>query len=114
MELTEVHSCAEIFKDDDETESEDAAVTTPGLPNLDAQLLVKHAGVITTLEKQINDEFAYCTCEHLHQRSSVTSLKHSDKKFNSDMWQRVKEYVAKHDPTGCFDTLWMCQLAVSN
>ena len=25
------------------------------------------------------------------------------------MWQRVKEYVAKHDPTGCFDTLWVCQ-----
>ena len=88
MKLTDTQSCVDIFKDDDETESNDAAISTPGLPNLEPQLLVKHAGVITALEKQINDdpEFACCSCERLHQRS-VTSLKNSDKKFTSDMWQ---------------------------
>ena len=87
-----------MAKDDKAIESEDAAIAMSGLPNLEAQLLVKLAGVITTVEKQFSDdpEFACCSCERLHHQSSVTSVKHSKKKFNSSMWQRVKGYVVEH------------------
>ena len=54
MNLTNMQSCVDNFNYDEEMEGEDAIITSLGLPNLEAQLLVKQAGVITTLEKQFN------------------------------------------------------------
>ena len=82
----------------------------PGLPNLETELLMKDAGVITMLEKQIHDdpEYVCCSCECLHQHSSVTSFKGSQKKFNSGMWEQLQHHIAKRNPDKDFDTLWVC------
>ena len=79
MKLTDIKSCADLFGND-AAEHEDDAMRRPGLPNLETELLVKHAGVITMLEKQIRDdpEYACCSCERLHQRSSVTRERESE------------------------------------
>ena len=110
MKLTDIKSCADLFGND-AAEHEDDAMRRPGLPNLETELLVKHAGVITMLEKQIHDdpEYACCSCERLHQRSSVTSLKGSQNKFNSGMWKQLQRHIAKRNPDEDFDSLWICQ-----
>ena len=110
MTITGVQNYAEIFEDN-ETEHDTGNISNPGLVDLEAQLQVKYAEVITTFEKQINDdpEYACCSCERLHQCKNVTSLKQSNKKFNSDMWQQVKRYIVKQNPNACFDTMWVCQ-----
>lgn len=76
MTIRDVQTYAEIF-DDDETEYDDGNISNPGLVNLEAQLQVKYAEVITTFKKQTNDdpEYACCSCERLHQYKNVTSLK---------------------------------------
>ena len=110
MKLTDIKSCADLFGND-AAEHEDDAMRRPGLPNLETELLMKHTGVITMLEKQIRDdpEYACCSCERLHQRSSVTSLKGSQNKFNSGMWKQLQRHIAKKNPDEDFDSLWICQ-----
>ena len=46
-------------------------------PNLEEQLLVTHAKLITKLEKEIEDfpEHVCCSCERLFQKKSVTVVK---------------------------------------
>ena len=110
MKLTDIQSCADLFGND-AAEHEDDAMRSPGLPNLETELLVTHAGVITMLEKQIHDdpEYACCSCERLHQCSSVTSLKGSQNKFNSGMWKQLQCHIAKRNQEEDFDSLWLFQ-----
>ena len=45
-------------------------------PHLESQLVITHAGLISRLEKEIDDfpELVCCSCERLHQRKSVTRV----------------------------------------
>ena len=56
MELTGIDSYDELFGKDGESGCEDSGSThansTPGLPNLEAQLLIEHAELITEPEKK--------------------------------------------------------------
>ena len=62
--------------------------TTDGLQNVEGNLKIKHAQLITNFEKLENDdpEHACCSCERLCLRKNVTSLKNSEHKFNSETW----------------------------
>ena len=82
-----------------------------GLPCLEPLLQVKHATLITTLEKEVNDdpEYACCCCERLHQRKNVTSMKNSASKFVTDIWQQLKQHILEHDSEIEVDSLYVCQ-----
>ena len=49
------------------------------LPDIESELLVKHAGMIAELEKKLGDdpEFASCSCERLLQRKSFLNQQSS-------------------------------------
>ena len=78
-------------------------------PHLESQLLITHAQLITQLEKEINDflEHAYCSCERLHQRKSVTRVKLSDD-LGSEMWHRLKGFLLQQNPNAGEEVLYMC------
>ena len=81
-----------------------------GLPSLEPLLQVKHATLITKLEKEVGDdpEYACCCCERLHQRKNVTSMKKSDSKFVTSIWQQLKQYILELDSETEFDSLYVC------
>ena len=65
-------------------------------PRLESQLVITHAGLITWLEKEIDDfpEHVCCSCERLHQRKSV---KLSDN-LGSEVWLRLKSFILQQNP----------------
>ena len=77
MEAAGISHCEELCQSECESRQENLAA---GLPNLEPFLEVKHATLITKLDKEVSDdpEYACCCCERLHQRKSVTSMKNSD------------------------------------
>ena len=108
MRLSDIYTYDEIYMDGkSKSGCNTSENSVPGLPNLEAQLKVRHADLITSLEKKVNDypEHACCNCECLLQRKDVTSLKNSDTKFKSGLWQHVKNHASKHNPEVCFNTL---------
>ena len=48
----------------------------------------------------------------LHQRKSVTQVKHSDN-LSKDVWPRLKQYILDHNPTACDQILYMCNYCKS-
>ena len=80
MEAPGILHCEELCQSECESCQENLAA---GLPNLEPFLQVKHATLITKLDKEVSDDpaCACCCCERLHQRKSVTSMKNSDSKF---------------------------------
>ena len=106
MKLTDIESYGALYKGSKGESGCACENSTPGLPNLEPQLKVRHAELITSLEKKVNDypEHACCSCERLFQRKDVTSLKKSDHKFNSGMCQRVKKRISERNPDVCLDT----------
>ena len=80
MDAAGINHCEELCQSERESSQENLAA---GLPSLEPLLKVKHATLITKLEKEVGDdpEYACCCCEHLHQRENVTSMKNSALKF---------------------------------
>ena len=111
MKLTDIEKYGTLYKGSIGESGCACENSTPGLPNLEPQLKVRHAELITSVEKKVNDypEHACSSCERLFQRKDVTSLKKNDHKFSSGMWQRVKKCISERNPDICFDTLWVCQ-----
>ena len=64
-----------------QTNSKFMQAVTPGL---EAKLQVQHAPVITQFEQEVRDdpEYGCCSCERLHQRKAVTSMKLRTKSFH--------------------------------
>ena len=65
--------------------------------------------VISDLEKEIDDdpEHAYCSCERLQQRKSVTRVKLSDH-LGSKFWPDLKAFILEHNPDANEQVLYMC------
>ena len=57
----------------------------PNLPDLESELHVQYAAIISEVEKKFSNdaEFPCCSCERLLLRKQVTAFKLSDAKFNS-------------------------------
>ena len=83
-------------------------------PNLEGQLYVTYAKLITELEKEINDypEHVCCSCERLHQRKSVTIVKLSDD-LGKVVWPTLKSYILKQSPNSRDYILYMCKYCKS-
>ena len=94
-----------------EHDSSRDSLIQPGLPGLEAKLQVEHATVITHFEEELNDdpEYACCSCEHLHQRKAVTSMRNSGHKFSSPMWQQLKLHIQQQNKDVNMDSLYICQ-----
>ena len=71
----------------------------PKLPDLEANMHVKHAALIAEIEKKFADdaEFPCCCCERLLQRKQVTAFAFSDAKFCSNMWKSLKAHILEGD-----------------
>ena len=83
-------------------------------PNLEGQLYVTYAKLITELEKEVNDypEHVCCSCERLHQRKSVTIAKLSDD-LGKVVWPTLKSYILKQSPNSQDHILYMCNYCKS-
>ena len=79
-------------------------------PNLETELLISHAGLITELEKEIEDfpDHSCVSCERLHQRKSVTVVRLSNN-LSSDVWPRLKSFILQQTPHAEDHILYMCK-----
>ena len=115
MELTKVDDFDTLLNNDVESSYEqctDSADADSMLrqPHLESQLVITHAGLISRLEKEIDDfpELVSCSCERLHQRKFVTRVKLSDN-LGSEVWLRLKSFVLQQDPNAGEEVLYMCK-----
>ena len=85
---------------------------------LESEILLKHAKIVSDLEKQISD-FAInecCSCECLYQRKAVTRIKLSDN-LGGTVWSRLKDHIAASESEQCnMETLlyicYYCKLKI--
>ena len=112
MEIAKVHDFAVLLTNDLDTSYEqcaDVTVADSVLKNVESQLLLTHAQVISDLDKEIDDdpEHACCSCERLHQRKSVTRVKLSDK-LGCKVWPALKAFIVEQNPNANEQVLYMC------
>ena len=62
MRLTDIHTYNQIYKNGKSKSGNTSENCVPGLPNLEAQLKVRHADLITSLEKKVNDYPEHACC----------------------------------------------------
>ena len=102
MGITNTDSCEALLCNDIETRYEqctDTASENLREPISESQLMIKHAHIISQLEKEIDDypQHVCCSCERLHQRKFVTRVKLSDN-LSSDVWPALKSFMLEHNP----------------
>ena len=104
MEITNVEKLEALLSYDVESSYEqctdvECADSVIRQPNRELQLLITHAGLITELEKEIDDfpEYACCSCERLNQRKSLTVVKLSDD-LGNHVWPRLKSFILQQTP----------------
>ena len=70
----------------------------PNLPDLESELHVQYAAIISEVEKKFSGdaEFPCCSCERLLLRKQVTAFKLSDAKFNSEKWKSLKRHILQN------------------
>ena len=112
MEITKVTDFAVLLTNDLDASYEqcaDVAVADSVLKNVESQLLLTHAQVISDLDKEIDDdpEHACCSCERLHQRKSVTRVKLSDN-LGCKVWPALKAFIVEQNPNANEQVLYMC------
>ena len=80
MEITNVEKLEALLSNDVESSYEqctdvECADSVLRQPNLESQLLITHAGLITELEKEIDDfpEYACCSCERFASKEVSNS-----------------------------------------
>ena len=110
MELTEMTDLETMLTNDVESTYEQYTDSTVGavFPQLESQLVVRQAKLITQLKKEINDYPLHvcCSCEQVHQRKSVTQVNISDN-LGSEVWERLKSFILQQNPTVC--DMFMCK-----
>ena len=82
------------------------------MPDIESDLYIKYAHLISKLEKQLADhpEFPCCSCEQLKWRDQeVTAVKFSDKKFSSPMWKSLKDYMVIINRDSAKEIHYVCQ-----
>ena len=115
MELAAIRDFDDLFSEEVNACSEyDDVVpdcSVPGLPGIETQLQIKHAKLITELEKKVNDdpEHPCCSCERLFLKKRVTHFKLDDKKFNSRVWAQLKQHILHRNPSAKNDVMYVCQ-----
>ena len=112
MEITKVTDFAVLLTNDLDASYEqcaDVAVADSVLKNVESQLLLTHAQVISDLDKEIDDnrEHACCSCERLHQRKSVMRVKLSDN-LGCKVWLALKAFIVEQNPNVNEQVLYMC------
>ena len=115
MEITESNGFESLISNDVESSYEQCTDVAGGKsflrqPNLEAQLLITHAELISQLENEVQDfpEHACCSCERLHQRKSLTRVNLSDE-LSHDVWPQVKSYILEQNPDAGDHVLFMCK-----
>ena len=113
MEITKVRDFAALLTNNLDSSYEQSARVAGAdsfLKNVESQLLITHAQVISDLEKEIDDdpEHACCSCERLHQRKSVTGVKLSDN-LGSKVWSDLKAFILEHNPNANEQVLYLCK-----
>ena len=115
MELAAIKDFDDLFSEEVNACSEyDDVVpdcSVPGLPGIETQLQIKHAKLITELEKKVNDdpEHPCCSCERLFLKKRVTHFKLDDKKFKSRVWAQLKQHILHRNPSAKNDVMYICQ-----
>ena len=111
MELAAIKDLDDLFSEE-VSEYDDVVpdCSVPGLPGIETQLQIKHAKLITELEKKVSDDpqHACCSCERLFLRRSVTQFKRDDKKFSSRMWAQLKQHILHRNPSAESDVMYVC------
>ena len=79
-------------------------------PNLEAQLLISRAELISQLEDEVQGfpEYACCSCERLHQRKRLTRVNLSDE-LSHDVRPQLKSYILEQTPDAGDHVLFMCK-----
>ena len=120
MELTHMTMFAQLLSNDLEScyqQCTDLACDDSALshPNLELQLEITHAALISELEKEIEDfpDHACCSCACLLQRRSVSVVKLSDD-LKSDVWARLKSYMLDKNPKASNQPLCLCRYCKPN
>ena len=113
MEVTKVRDFAGLLANDLDSRYEQCAPVAKArllLRNVKAQLLLAHAQVIVDFEKEVDDhlEHAGCSCEHLHQRKSVTRVRLSDN-LGSSIWPALKAFILERNLDANDQVLYMCK-----
>ena len=76
MRIISLSEFDDLFSEERECDSstlEENSVV--GFPNLEPQLCIRYAALITNKELDDNPEYPFCSCECLHQRKNVPSVK---------------------------------------
>ena len=117
MEITQSNGFESLISNDGEASYEQCTDVAGGdlvlrQPNLEAQLLISHAELISQLEDEVQDfpEYACCRCqcERLHQRKSLTRINLSDD-LSHDVWPHLKSYMLEQTPDAGDHVLFMCK-----
>ena len=115
MEITESNGFESLISNDVESSYEQCTDMAGGesvlrQPNLEAQLLITHAELISQLENEVQDfpEHACCSCERLHQRKGLTKVNLSDE-LSHDVWPQLKSYILEQIPDADDHVLFMCK-----
>ena len=114
MEIANIRTFGALLKNDLDSKYEQYNNSECGdsvlrQPDLEEQLVLTHATLITELDKEINDfpEHVCCCCDRLNQRKSISVVRLSDN-FNSDVWPDLKCHILKNNPDAAKQVLYMC------
>ena len=114
MEIANIRTFGALLKNDLDSKYEQCNDSECGdsvlrQPDLEEQLVLTHAALITELDKEINDfpEHVCCCCDRLNQRKSISVVRLSDN-FNSDVWPDLKCHILKNNPDAAKQVLYMC------
>ena len=71
------------------------------LPGLEDRQFISNSDVISEVQVRWKDDpevVSLCSCERLHQHKQVLSVNFTcDKKYHTDIWMRLRAYLAMHD-----------------
>ena len=83
----------------------------PNLPDLESELHVQYAAIISEVEKKFSDdaEFPCCSGERLLLRKQVTAFKLSVTKFNSEKWKSLKRHILHNNSGVASQAHYVCQ-----
>ena len=86
------------------------AFIVKGLPHLETHLEVTHASMIKQYNNKLDDDPCHpcCSCERLFLRSNVSEFNFGTEKYNSPMWNRLKQHLLEIDPDIRDIILYIC------
>ena len=78
------------------------------MQDVESSLLLTHTQLIADYDKELDDhaEHVCCSCEQLHQRKSVSTVKLSDN-LGTVVWSTLKAYIVENNPNTNSEVLYM-------